>query len=341
MIAMMNALESKLAVRGRIPFGLYSTDIAETVKSVKTANAPANRALAQKQLTEFLDAKAVPLKEELDLLAGYLLSKSPPGTMWVAGPLKKLDKAMSKTVEDYDYAWTLNKDLIRGTLVCDTDQHLRKVADLVFWTCTDLHGMFLIKKDHQKSKRDGGAIESGYSGWNFVVQFKDHNAFGVEIQANTIDMMYGKMSKKDFCAHLRHSEAKYAELQSQHRFPGGLGHALYDIQDPRSGTTEAERNLARTLCSDYCDACRGQFRSPTSPNVEALNKRIQEFGRELKSANAVLLWKHGLDSCGWNAYPFLLTAISDREWTIHLDATRQKPGQLRAASIGTMRLHSG
>jgi len=130
-------------------------DIVTTARSTKAANEPANRALAEKKLDSFLRSEAIPLKEELDLLAAYILSKCPASARWVAGPLKKLGKAMSKTIDDYDYAWTLNKDLVRGTIVCKTDEELKSVNALVLQTCTDVYGMFLIKKELQRSVRDG------------------------------------------------------------------------------------------------------------------------------------------------------------------------------------------
>jgi hypothetical protein len=208
----------------------------------------------------------------------------------------------------------MNKDLVRGTIVCQTDRGLNEMADWVIHTCTDTYGMFLIKKDQQKSIRDGGQMKSGYSGWNFVIQFKDHNAFGVEVQANTIDMMYGKMSKKDFCKHLKLGESDYIKLQAKHRFPGALGHSLYDIQDiERSKCTPEEGNLARVLALDYNDACRGQFRKTS---LDELNNRIQQFGRNLTTAKAKELWKHDVDGSSWNGYPFLLTAVDDYSFTV-------------------------
>jgi len=326
MIATINALESKLAVRGQIPFGLPSTDIVTTARSIKAANAPANGALAKAKLDSLLSAKAIPLQKELELLAGYIISKGPPGAKWIDAPLKTLDKAMSKTKEDYDYAWTLNKDLVRGTIVTNTDHDLSLIAGLMMQTCTAQHGMFLIKKEHQKSVRDGGEVKSGYSGWNFAIQFKDHNAFGVELQANTVDMMYGKMSKKDFFEKLKVSEAAYVALQNKHKFPGGLQHALYDIQDvARSKATPEEGNLARELCLDYNDACRGQFRNTT---LEDLNKRIQEFGGKLTTAKARELWTHVVDGSGWKAYPFVL--IGDYKYA-KLHAETQRTGRIVAA----------
>src|SRR5689334_1978933 len=127
MIAAINALESKLATRGSISFDTPSTNIFTAARAAKTANADANKDLAKDKLDAFLKAKALPLKEELEFLARYLVAKGPPGTKWIAGPLKKLDKALTKTEEDYDYAWTMNKDLIRGTLVTQT----AKLLDLI------------------------------------------------------------------------------------------------------------------------------------------------------------------------------------------------------------------
>jgi hypothetical protein len=314
MHAQINALESKLAVRGNVPFGTPSANIVATAISMKKGNASANKDLASGGLDAFLKDGAVSLKEELELFAAYVLSKNALTTRWIPGPQKELDKAVSKTIDDYDYAWTLNKDLVRGTVVFKTEQELAALQALMLATCINTYGMFLLKKDQQKSVRDGGAMRSGYSGWNYVIQFKDHPAFGVEMQANTFEMMYAKMKKKDYCEHLKVSDTEYRQLQGKYRVPGGLGHALYDIQDiARSKVTPAEGDLARELALDYYDACRGQFRSPNSANVEQLNKRIQAFGSHLTSANAKDLWKHDVDACDWKGYPFLLTAHAENK----------------------------
>ncbi len=216
---------------------------------------------------------------------------------WIPGPLKKIDKAMGKTIEDYDYAWGQNKDLVRGTLACKTNEDLRLVATSIEETCVHQFGMFLIKHDNQKSVRDGGAMGSGYSGWNFVVQFKEHPAFGAEIQANTFDVLYGKHSKKEVLQYLDVSESEYTELQTRLRFPGGLGHALYDIQDTaRSKATTAEGNWARVLALDYNDACRGNFRMCT---LEQLNDRIRLGASQLTSTVARDLWHHAVEGSAW------------------------------------------
>ena len=239
--------------------------------------------------------KAMLLKDELELLANYFLSVT-QGVKWIPGPLKKVDKAMGKTVEDYGHAWGLKKDLVRGTLACNTNEDLRAVAALVRRTCTNEYGMFPVKQDEQASVRDGGASKAGYSGWNFVVQFKEHVAFGAEIQANTFDMLYGKMSKSDFCSILKYDRGGYGEMQNRLGFTGGLGHALYDIQDvARSKATPQEGDIARELSLDYNDACRGRLRT----TLASLNQRILAFGGALTSSQAQALWKHGVEGSEW------------------------------------------
>jgi hypothetical protein len=311
MISKINALESQLAVRGQIPSTMGSQNIVSAARLSKTMNQSANESQASAAIAEFLGSGHAPvflgspataLQKELELLAHYITSKI-PGAKYIPGPLKTLRKALGKTQEDYDFAWTMNKDLVRGTVVCKNDAELKTVRELMVQTCTERYGMYLMKNDWQKSDRDGGFMKSGYSGLNFVIQFKDHTAFGCELQGNTFDMMYGKMSKKDYCEKLQVSEAAYGVLQGKHKFPGGLGHSLYDIQDPRAGAEGDEADRARKLASDYNDACRGQYRKNT---LQGLNKEIQEFGKTLKTQKPKDLWKHDVEGCGWGEYPIPL-----------------------------------
>jgi hypothetical protein len=307
MIASINALESRLGTRGRPQPEMVkmanSRNLVKNVMLQKQAQTFENRTKATSALRSFLESRgniknnsapvtpAAALKDELELLADFLLAAT-GGVKWIPGPPKKLEKAMGKTIEDYGYAWGLNKDLVRGTLACDNTQTLGMVAASVRQTCTNEFGMFLMKTDEQKSVRDGGDSKAGYSGWNFVVQFKEHRLFGAEVQANTFDLMYGKMSKKDFCEILKVEETAYRLIENRLGFRGGLGHALYDIQDVgRSHATIEEGNLARALSLDYNDACRGEFRQTT---LQDLNRRIQEFGTHLTSSEAKKLWQHAL-----------------------------------------------
>ena len=306
MLARINVLNSQLATRPHMQpaqVSMHNKMLARQINLQKASQRDENRMLAKSELNDFLEpgrtnSPAHALKKELDLLGAYMVSMGPAGVRWIPGPLKKVDKAMSKTIEDYDYAWGKNKDLIRGTLACRTNEDLAAVAESMFETCTPNHAMALIKQDRQQSIRDiASGMPSGYSGWNFVVQFKEHKLFGAEVQANTFDLLYGKHSREEVLKNLHVSEAEYTEFQMRLKFPGGLGHALYDIQDTaRSKASAAEGNWARTLALDYNDACRGQFRCCT---LEQLKQRINEGARQLTSDIAKKLWKHAIEESGW------------------------------------------
>jgi hypothetical protein len=268
----MNVLGSQLATRARIDPQVLTPQNKMIVRQLKLQKASQrfdNEVKARNALTEFLlvrkgESKAHDLKGELDVLARYLVALAAPHTVtWIPGPLKKIDKAMGKTIEDYDYAWSQNKDLVRGTLRARMP-HERGFGRSRRSGEADLRTGPWDVRDQARppavDPRQGGTMSSGYSGWNFVVQFKDHTMFGAEVQANTFDLLYGKHSRAEVLEFMRLSPPEYSALQSRLNFPGGLGHALYDIQDiGRSKCTKAEGDWARQLALDYNDACRGDF----------------------------------------------------------------------------------
>lgn len=311
MMASIGALESLFAVRPKLELDSFpmrapvgpSTDTFAQANAVKVANKPEYEARAEAALKAFLQATgskgAGGLLDELQLLADYLVTQSGPnGAKWINAPLKTVEKAMGKTGKEYGYAYALNKDLVRGTLACTTQHALNQLVLSVKATCVEQYGMHLIKQDEQRSVRDGGRSDSGYSGWNFVVRFREHTAFGAEIQANTYDVMYGKMARADFCEQLNVSEGEYKHVyQDKLRFPGGLGHGLYDISEwTKSNATEAEGTLAAQLGLDYYDACRGKV-SPIG--VTILNTKLTAFGSKITSKAARDLWDHALAGSGW------------------------------------------
>ena len=115
-------------------------------------------------------------------------------------------------------------------------------------------------------------------------------------------MMYGKHSKKELVEDYRIlSATEYAEQQQTLKFPGGLGHALYDIQDvKRSNVTTEEGDWARTLALNYNNACRGQFRNTT---LAELNQDIHNARNIWTSTNAIDLWQHAVEGSGWTGFP--------------------------------------
>ena len=316
--ARINVLNSKLGTRARVLPGQLEPSpdqtIAQLMTKLKKEQAEENERVARNALTSYLDAKAPGLKDELEFLANYVLSQNRDAT-WFSGPIKKIDKAMSKTIEDYDYAFAENKDLVRGTIACKTADEMKTVAVFMERTCrSETCGLALPKAVYQKSVRDEGLVKTGYSGWNFVIQFNEH-AFGAEVQVNTIDMLYGKHGKDDIMDWLKIGDAGYAALQDRLRFPGGLGHAMYDIQDvARSKATQSEADWARELSLDYNDACRGEFRGESSKSVEQLNERIRGgWGRLTPHGPADKLWEHAMSESGWTGYRLPKTRA---EWEV-------------------------
>lgn len=112
--------------------------------------------IAKDNLNAFLEKPgeqgAMGLKAELDRLGDFLIFGR-PGAKWIPGPIKKIEKAMSKTSVDYDYSWGLNKDLVRATVACKSKDEVTAVVSDIRQTCTLEFGMFLVKGDEQKCDR--------------------------------------------------------------------------------------------------------------------------------------------------------------------------------------------
>jgi hypothetical protein len=293
----INALDGAISINHRAPV-LHDPKLIVKIVTGRNTSAEGKgqkAAIAEKALGSFLDPEAkfgaVSLKKTLEAFAEYI-TDSLPFARWIPGPLKTIEKAMGKTVTDYSNLWHNNKDLVRGTLACENQGELSQIAALVTKTCVAEYAMSLIKREEQKSIRDGGYMDAGYSGWNLVVDFKEHR-FGAEVQANTFSMMYGKMSKPQFCNDLRFDAAQYEDRRRKAMFPGGLSHALYDIQDKRFDASTEDKSKALALALDYNDLCRNMARKP---NIDDLNSRIRSM--RFTSAEAIKHWQHAVDGSG-------------------------------------------
>ncbi len=321
MTAAAIAIESKLAVRG-VPTKAFPTAAKknffqrlfssgkaltpnEMVDLAKAANKVENEATARSALKEFLERAegaggAKDMDVEIKLLGNYLAAMT-FGATWIDAPLKGLERAMGKTEgEDIDYAYGMNKDLVRGTLACDSQDSLKKVVKLLYDVCQSKYAMKLVKDESQGPLEDGGKSKTGYSGWNFAVVFREHVSFAAELQANTYDVLYGKMDQEEYCKQLQVPDPVYLAKQNDLKFPGGLGHGLYEIQDVRTkkeGVTDAEADRARKLSCAYYDCCRGVFRNGMS--LLKLNEEIMAFGPSLTSRAAKAIWKHAGDGSNW------------------------------------------
>ena len=327
-------IESKLAVRG-VP--LEGTRVGERgmatgkadmfaelfrsgkdvppnkmIDLAKAAQKPENVIKARDALKKFLEAaNGAGGARDMDLdirMLGEYLATQVFGATWIDAPLKGFERAWGKTEgKEINYAWALNKDFVRGTMACDSEKSLKAVTDLIKTLCTSKYGMTLIKQESQKPLEDGGDSTTGYSGWNFGVVFKEHASFAGELQANSYDVLYGKMDQAEYCKQLHMSLPEYQEKQAKLKFAGGLGHGLYEIQDKRTkGVKPAEAVRARKLSCFYYDVCRGDSRKG---NVTKLNLEIMAFGPSLNSPEAIEIWKHCVNGSAW---PALIQQAAER-----------------------------
>ncbi len=338
MTAAAIAIESRLAVRGAPPPGkrvgergvvageaddwamLFTSGGTEKLTSNKMIDAaraaqrPENAVKARKALKKFLEAAngmggAYDMDLDIKMLGVFVASRV-LGATWIDAPLKGLERAMGKTAkDDVDYEWGTNKDLVRGTLACTSQESLQEVVDLVRDLCLPKFGMQLVKDESQcpvgDTARDaaGGEVPgkstTGYSGYNFGIVFREWPSFAAELQANNYDVLYGKMDQKEFCLQLQMSLPVYQAKQVTLKFPGGLGHGLYEIQDKRTvGVTPDEAKRARELSCFYYDVCRG---NPRKGSVMQLNEQIMAFGPSLTTPEAIKIWKHCVNGSAWPA----------------------------------------
>jgi hypothetical protein len=331
------AIESRLAVRGAPPPGkrvgergvvtgeaddwavLFRSGAAlppnKMIDVARAAQKPENEVKARKALKKFLEAAngmggASDMDVDIKMLGAFVASIV-DGATWIDAPLKGLERAMGKTAkEEVDYEWGTNKDLVRGTLACTSQKSLEEVVDLIRDLCLPKFGMQLVKDESQcpvgDTARDAAGVEvpgkskTGYSGYNFAIVFREHPSFAAELQANNYDVLYGKMDKEEFCKQLHMSDAEYQAKQAALKFPGGLGHGLYEIQDKRTvGVTPDEAERARKLSCSYYDVCRGNLRHGIS--VAKLNEEIMAFGPSLTTPEAIKIWKHCVNGSAWPA----------------------------------------
>src|SRR5262249_28344771 len=133
-------------------------------------------------------------------------------------------------------------------------------------------------------------------GWNFAVAFKGHK-IPAEIQVNTYDLMYGKMSKDEYASTLlAKDKAKYEQREQEMVFPGGLQHLLYEIARDKKEATPEERKAAAELGIWYTNLCRMGPADRTAKAKDCCN-RYQKFCDSLTSAFAKKVVKdHPLDA---------------------------------------------
>jgi len=232
--------------------------------------------------------------KDLDELGQYIAHKT--NAKWIHAKVKKLggptdDRgAYQKTVKDYIGDWSQNKDLMRGTVACQSQEQLLGVAGRIQIICSPEFGMTLVKLAERKWKTD----PCGYSDWNFAVVMKGC-LIPAEIQANTFAMMYAKMSKDDYTERiLANNEAEYAQTESRMGFEGGLQHVFYEIWQLDKASPDGQ--LAAKLSTDYCDLARTpDSRRKTKAQQIGIKAQLDTFRSKLTNKKSQDVWDHRYD----------------------------------------------
>ena len=190
-------------------------------------------------------------------LGRYVAHKT--GAIFVPGPLKSYARVMEKVLDfaikeengkqerGYEGNYGKVKDEVRLTLVGDDMNTYAAACDVMRTVCNAGNGLSFIKN----TTRDPALDPCGYSDTNMVVKLP--NGQPGEVQVNNRAVLYGKMSKKDFCNNLGVPENDYAMLEASYGIEGGLGHALYEIWQKDKGP---RGKLAADLAKRYYGTLR-------------------------------------------------------------------------------------
>jgi hypothetical protein len=203
--------------------------------------------------TDLLRALGDDIAQQCGCTAIYCGAKSD------ARATEKVQRDYRKYVPEGD--WYEMKDVVRMTIVARFPNQLKDVRKMIEKRCVAANSMGIIKAEERFAQTD----PCGYSDLNFVVRLT--NGRPAEIQANVPEVMYGKMSAKDFQDVL--GTAKFNELKGRYRIEGGLGHGLYEIW--QKGQASPKGTRAAMISKQYYKYLRGHYH----PQV------CQELTREL------------------------------------------------------------
>jgi len=308
-IAYRNARFEQFGKRGAADDGAYATRAGKTdAKLAQTANDAWRRnkkghwenrdQLVQRKIVKDIGRAGLINPQLIDL--GRYIECMAPGAVFIPGPIKTFDSALRKTRQDNKDRWTDSKDLARCTIAHEKQWGVDLIVSTVTHICQLIYGMKLIKA---KERKPIATPENplGYSDWNFAVVFRG-SALPTEIQVNTYDMMYGKMSKDEYTAVLcDNNPGEYSRKESEMKFPGGLQHLLYEIvRDARC--TEADRKAAADLGIWYCNICRNVFNERAAGATECVRRYLDlRFSLESDFAQTIID-SHPLPA-PWNQVP--------------------------------------
>jgi hypothetical protein len=236
------------------------------------------RRTAEARLKAGLFRAAEAVKAELDRL-GAEVSEMVGGCVVLTAPIKGMERAEFKVAHDYGGHWLDLKDAARITLVAASEAQMQAILKAIRRKCTPANGYSMVKDVATLPHIE----PCGYSGHNFVVRFGHrvpstarkpatpfkaltlsdediHAALAArsappelhvgrmgEIQVNTVAMMFGKMSQKQFIEKPGLGARVYHECRTQFGVDGGAAHTLYEIwrKAPASGAGRAAAELSK------------------------------------------------------------------------------------------------
>ncbi len=182
------------------------------------------------------------------------------GTIFVPGPLKTMSRLMGKLMDfsgemkdgkherGYEGDYSRVKDEVRLTLVgIDSTKYMIACDVMKSIVSNPAYGMSFIKN----VTKDPALDDCGYSDTNMVIKLP--NGEPGEVQVNSKAVLFGKMSKREFCQQIGVSGGDYWILGKKYGVEGGLGHPLYEIF--RENQTERGR-LAASLSKRYYNVLR-------------------------------------------------------------------------------------
>ncbi|MBC5763167.1 hypothetical protein [Ramlibacter albus] len=281
------------------------------------------REAAQKRIKAGVFGAAAAAKAELDRLAAEIALET--GSILLTAPVKSEERAAEKVKGDYRGDWLDLKDAARITLIARDEQNLKAVIGTIRKRMRAGTGHWLVKDQYVYEPHK----ECGYSGYNGVVRLgippKEVKArplpeafhpilmdelktqvvldgfakgtkppayagrFG-EIQANSVAMMYGKMSKDSFIRML--GSAQYFLCRARFGVEGGAAHTLYEISRSVKSSPD-DRRAAEELCRRYHRRLRNQDGMGADPR---LNFEVLLFCKGVHAGSLATLrqrWRSG------------------------------------------------
>lgn len=225
------------------------------------------RRTAQEKIFRNLYKDAGASGEEMVNLAREVSKSCGDRIKFIPGPVKGEARARQKTAWDYGGDFYDLKDVVRMTIIAENKELLTRVRQALVKYCVPSKGYAMIKNAETLPQID----PCGYSGLNFVAKLP--NGRSGEIQANTPNIMYGKMSKEKFSKFL--SDKKHAEIQTKYNIECGMGHGLYEIfRSNQQGAGKAAADLSKK----YYGFLRSPI--PDAANRSQLLSELADFKRK-------------------------------------------------------------